>query len=374
MSRVLHVHSGNLYGGVETLLVTLARYRRLAPEVEHHFALCFEGRLSGELRDAGAAVHRLGPVRLSRPHLVLRARRGLRRLLRGGDFDAVVFHSAWSHAIFAPVARAAGCSLVFWLHGAVARRGWVERWASRVSPDRVLCNSAFTATFVDRIFGHVATDVVYCPVPGPPPRLTLTERASLRTELGTADDAVVIAQVGRLEWPKGQRVLLEALGELRDLPGWVCWQVGGAQRPLEVAFAEELRSLAINLGIADRVRFLGQRSDVDALLGAADLYCQPNLAPEGFGITYIEALYAGLPVVTTRLGGAREIVDDATGILIPPGDPHVLATTLRRLVMDLELRRLLAAGGPARADAVSGVRVRVPQIAGILSSVGGDVA
>ena len=51
--RILHLYSGNLYGGIETFLRTLARVQRLSPELEHEFALCFEGRLSQELREAG---------------------------------------------------------------------------------------------------------------------------------------------------------------------------------------------------------------------------------------------------------------------------------------------------------------------------------
>src|SRR2546422_5237601 len=56
--RVLHVSSGNLYGGIETLLLTLARHRNLCPGLDQHFALCFEGRLSEELAAVGARVHR----------------------------------------------------------------------------------------------------------------------------------------------------------------------------------------------------------------------------------------------------------------------------------------------------------------------------
>ena len=56
------------------------------------------------------------------------------------------------------------------------------------------------------------------------------------------------------------------------------------------------------MGIADRVRFLGERFDVPRLLAAADVHCQPNSGPEPFGIAFIEALYASLPVVSTRIG------------------------------------------------------------------------
>src|SRR4051812_49392620 len=106
--RVLHLYAGNLYGGVERMLVTLARERSACPEMEPEFGLCFEGRLSRELRDAGVRVHMLGEVRLSRPWTVLAARRRLRELLRAQPFDAAITHSAWPHAVFAPAVRGCG--------------------------------------------------------------------------------------------------------------------------------------------------------------------------------------------------------------------------------------------------------------------------
>ena len=101
--RVLHIHSGNLYGGVETLLTTLARYRDFCPSMESHFAVCFEGRLSKELNEAGAPVHLLGKTHISQPLSVLRARRALNELLRLETFDLAVFHSTWSQSLFGPI-------------------------------------------------------------------------------------------------------------------------------------------------------------------------------------------------------------------------------------------------------------------------------
>src|SRR4051794_10686694 len=104
--RVLHLYAGNLYGGVETFLLTLARQRALA-NMQPTFGLSFEGRLSRELREAGASVESLGEVRFSRPWSVRRARQNLRRLLATTPFDVAVCHSTWPHAVFAPVVREA---------------------------------------------------------------------------------------------------------------------------------------------------------------------------------------------------------------------------------------------------------------------------
>jgi glycosyltransferase involved in cell wall biosynthesis len=121
------------------------------------------------------------------------------------------------------------------------------------------------------------------------------------------------------------------------------------QRPSDQSYLDSLIESAKSAGIADRVRFLGQRSDVPKLLAASDIHCQPNIDAEPFGIAFVEAMNASLPVVTTRLGGAIEVVGDECGVLVPPGDPQALAETLTRLIDDPSWRRSLGSAGPARA-------------------------
>lgn len=374
--RVLHVHSGNLYGGVETLLLTLRRERASCPQMEPQFALCFGGRLGEELRAEGATVHGLGEVRARSPLGVRRARRSLARLLRQEPFDLAVCHSSWSQAIFGPVVRASGVPLVLWMHGAWGGAHWLERWARRTPPDLVVCNSRFTAESAQRLYPRARAEVVYCPVPfgATAARPSTEERAAVRAELGTPAAATVIVQVGRMEPLKGHAVHLEALAALRDVEGWVCWQVGGAQRPAEARYVEGLKRLAARLGIAGRVRFAGERADVAAVLGAADIYCQPNVHPEAFGLTFVEALRAGLPVVTTPIGGAREIVDDSCGLLVPPGDARALASSLRSLIDGPGLRARLGANGPRRARKLCDPATQLQRLHGLLGALAGRKA
>ena len=347
--RVLHAHSGNIYGGVETMLLTQVQQRHSAPMMETSFALCFEGQFSRELAAAGAPVHWMGRARVRQPLSIWRARRSFRELLRRQSYDVVVTHSSWSQAIFGPVTRAAALPLVFYLHSATDGRYWLERWARRTVPDVALCNSQFTARALPRMYPDVPTEIVYCPVAEPAHHFSETDRRATRARLQTPAESIVIIQASRMEGWKGQAVHLEALGQLRDLPGWVCWQVGGAQRPAEERYFDALKKAAIRWGIAERVRFVGQRADVAGLMAAADIYCQPNTGAEPFGLAFIEALHARLPVVTTALGGACEIVNDSCGVLVAPGDARALAEALRRLIEDQDLRARLGAAGPRRA-------------------------
>ena len=139
--RVMHIVSGRLYGGVETLLVTLARCRALSTAMEPEFALCFDGRLREELAETGAPVHLLGEVRARHPVSVMRARRQLRELLNTRSIDVVVCHLPWAEAVFGTVARRAGVPLVFWMHGPANGRGWLDRWAALTPPDAAICRS-----------------------------------------------------------------------------------------------------------------------------------------------------------------------------------------------------------------------------------------
>jgi glycosyltransferase involved in cell wall biosynthesis len=347
--RVLHCYSGNLYGGIESLLATLARQRDLAAGMIPEFALCFEGRLDEELRAAGVVVHQMGAVRFRRPWSVLQARHRLAQVLKVCPPDVVVCHACWPHVLFGPVARRAGCPLVFWMHDFAGGGHWAEALGAWTVPDLVVVNSQVTAATLPRLFPKAPHEVLYYPVAPPPAVERPQVRARVRCELSTPAEAVVILQASRLETWKGQSLLIEALGRLREQPGWVAWLAGGAQRPHEQVYLERLQAEARAAGIADRVRFLGQRSDVPDLLAAADIHCQPNTGPEPFGIAFIEALYAGLPVVSTRLGGAAEIVTEACGVLVPPADSSALASALGALIADPETRARLGSAGPERA-------------------------
>jgi glycosyltransferase involved in cell wall biosynthesis len=366
--RVLHIGAGSLYGGVETFLFTLARYRHLCPDMTPEFALCFGGRLETELIGEGVAFHNLGQVRLRYPVSVWRARRRLREILVGRRFAAIVCHGNWPLVISGPTVRRAGTPLVFWAHGMADGRHWLERWARRTEPELVVCNSGCTERSWITLYPGVKTEVIYNAVA--PGSVEPGTREAVRCELGTASDAVVIVQVSRLEEWKGHRTLLNGLGLLRDVPGWTCWIVGGVQRAKETPYLESLKNLAADLQIGDRIRFVGQRSDVPRLLAAADVFCQPNSGPEPFGIVFVEALYASLPVVTTAIGGALEIVDSSCGRLVPPADAGALRDDLAELVGSFRMRQCLGRQGPARARMLCDPEQQLLRMHSVLSSCG----
>jgi glycosyltransferase involved in cell wall biosynthesis len=389
--RALHLNAGNLYGGVETMLVTLAREAHRAPGMSPSFGACFDGRYSRELEALGHAVHPLGAVRLSRPDTVLRARRALTAYLQRGAADVVVCHQAWTYAVFGPAVRRASLPIALWLHTVSARRHWLERWAERRSPSVVVANSRYTAAAASNAFAGVPVECIYCPLSlatatpttgveaaaagdagGPTTAVegaTGAVRASVRAACDTPLEDVVIVQVGRLETLKGHRVALEACALLRDVPGWTYWVVGGPQRPSDERVLGELMAQARRSGVESRVRFLGERDDVSRVLRAADLYCQPNVGAESFGLSLVEAMAAGLPVVASALGGAREIVDASCGVLTAAGDARSVARALRSLIIDPAARARLGAGARKRPDALCNPARQMRQIEEALARV-----
>jgi len=150
-----------------------------------------------------------------------------------------------------------------------------------------------------------------------------------------------IVGVGRFAYPKDFTTLLDAL-TLVAAPCHVRLAGDGPALPAVAA------ALTRN-GLSHRVELLGARDDIPELLARSDVFVLSSRS-EGFPVSVLEAMAAGLPVVATDVGGVAEAVEDGeTGFLVPAADSEALARALERLVLDGELRRRLGAAGRARA-------------------------
>src|SRR3954454_309149 len=110
--HILHIYSGNLYGGVESNLLTLAVCSKGFPDFQQDFALCYQDRLWMELSSVGATLHDLGKTNWRFPNSIISARTRLENLLQTGRYDTVICHSPWTLGIFGPIVRRLDLKLV----------------------------------------------------------------------------------------------------------------------------------------------------------------------------------------------------------------------------------------------------------------------
>jgi glycosyltransferase involved in cell wall biosynthesis len=154
-----------------------------------------------------------------------------------------------------------------------------------------------------------------------------------------------VIAVGRLRPPKDFGTLLTALAHLPP-DSFAASIVGDG--PLRGALAAQIAKL----GLEGRVRLEGERREVAELLADSDVFVLSSRS-EGLPVSVVEAMAAGLPVVSSAVGGVAElVVHGQTGLLVPPGDADALAAALGVVVGDAALRRRLGAAGRARAEAL----------------------
>ena len=154
-------------------------------------------------------------------------------------------------------------------------------------------------------------------------------RLRTRSALGLSDEDEVIVHVGRQEFPKGHRYLVEALDRVaRTRPGLIVLMVGRRGHA-----SRELDRLA-GRSSAARIRWMGHRDDVPDLLAAGDLFLFPSLF-EGLGGALIEAMALGLPIIASDLEAIREVVEEGrNAVLVPPASPQALADAIVMLLDD----------------------------------------
>lgn len=177
-----------------------------------------------------------------------------------------------------------------------------------------------------------------------PPPATPWTRADVGRAFGVPDNTLLVATAARHHPVKGLDVLLAAVARLvreEHLPPFRVLLFG------EGPDTELLRAQAKQAGVAEQVAFVGFRADVRDILAGVDLFVLPSRA-EGFGLAALEAMAAGVPVVTTSVGNLPHLLDHGrAGILVPSEDAGALATALGDLLRNPERR--LALGAAARA-------------------------
>ena len=346
--KVLQVIGGGEIGGAERHLLTLMRLmdrERFTPEL---LCLC-KGPFAGLCREEGITTHEV----VMRHKLDLATVAPIRRLIREQNIDIVHTHGVRANLVARMAGRAENVPVATTFHSVLrydyssSAEALVARALTRLTNNR-------TDTFI-AISGAIKEDLVSMGVS--PQRIQviyngldvslLTPGDSpdiVRENLGITPGQRVVAMVGRLHVVKGHIFLLQAAQRIitqHDNVVFLLVGEGPERRTIERTIRE--------LGLEDKVVMTGFYPNMSELYPIMDMLCLPSLM-EGMGLVLLEAMYFGVPVVATQVGGIPEvIIDGESGLLVDPGNSEALTMAITWLLDSPDLQRQLIEGGRRRA-------------------------
>lgn len=317
--------------------------------------VCADGPLLDGVREEGLRVVPVPMARSLSPAAQWRAFRALLALMRAERPDLVHAHMPISGFLARLAARVAGVPRVaYTCHGFLFNQPgpWWRRalalameWIGGRLTDVTLTVSEEEAADARRLgIDRRATPIrngrdgaQFHPDPA--------ARARIRAEMGVGAARCVVVIVSRLVRHKGHAELLAAMADM-DADLWVVGERLSSDRGTDIG------AMLAESTLGPRLRVLGPRTDVAAVLAAADIFALPSHF-EGLPMSVIEAMLTGLPVVSTAIRGPREqVIDGETGLLVPPMKVQPLADALQSLVSDRALRTRMGQAGRDRALAL----------------------
>jgi glycosyltransferase involved in cell wall biosynthesis len=329
--RILYIIGGGEFGGAEQHLLSLVK--SLDPtQYKPHVAVFYDAEFAARVRALHVPVTVLGP---GKSYLILSGLGEVRRLIRTLRPEIIHTHGVRANLVGRLANRLEGspCRLITTVHSVlaldypVAWKRWLfarlEEWTSRYVDHFILVSHAMERDFRRKIPSE-RISVIHNAIELPAERPVRGGFSSLREELGLPQEAVLVGTVARMHPVKGHIYLIQAIRELAPSFPQVhyVWIGGGELRA-------ELEKQVRLAGLQDVIHFLGVRKDVPALLPQLDLFVLPSIS-EGLSVAILEAMAAGVPVITTAVGGSPEIVaDQVDGILVPAQSPAALAEAIR---------------------------------------------
>ncbi len=353
------------HGSLETQLVTLAaRLAAAGARATFVFSRPTPAWMKASFAAAGAQTR---TMQFRRPAAAALA---FARMMRAARPALVHFHFVRAYSPLVAIARALGARVIVHEHitlgqpsrpdhrrrhegASLLLRSYKWARAAALNPlvDRRIAVSRFVADSAQRA-EHVAPSQLTVIENGIElGRFVAADGGRLRRELRAEGRRKVVTCVSRLAPEKGVDLLIRAFA-----------RVGRDALLLVAGDGPELgacRALAASLGLADHVRFLGLRDDVERLYAASDLVVVPSLWDEAFGLVVVEAMAAGKPVVVTASGAMPELVGEGRGLIVPRYDEVALAGAIGRLCDDDSLRARLGQAARARAVERFGLAVWV---------------
>lgn len=347
--RVCHIASGDRWAGAEAQLSALLKALRHTPGVQLSAVFLNEGRLSAEARQLGIDLSVFDESR----HSFVQILSAAKRFLAGKNIQVLHSHRYKENLLAALLARRFRAAVhVSSQHGAPEPfQGWRALRQSMVrlldlevalhGTDRIISVS-------DELRGQLMRNIPASKIVTI--RNGIDEQSVLscfsaqeaKRRLGMAPDCPVVGTVGRLDPIKRLDIFLLAAKRMSERLPDARFVIAGNGTE-----AASLGRLAANLGLNERVLFLGHRDDIYDVIRAMDIFvlCSDH---EGLPMALLETLYLGVPVVARPVGGIAEVIQDGVeGLLVRSAQPEELASACLALLREDGRRRALASAGAA---------------------------
>ncbi len=345
--KIIYIITRSDWGGAQAHLYDLIEYAHINTNHSCHLIVGEEGRLAEQVRNLGVLVTIVPTLIQSiRPLKDILAIRDLVRLLKQINPDIIHLHSSKAGMVGRIAARILKIPTIFTAHGWAFTDGVssfrrmislpLERWVARYS-QRIICVSEYDRQLALRY--KVGRSEQLVTIHNGIPDINEEEVLSHENS-NEKREALRCIMVARFSAQKDYATLLRAASQVNV--------------PVELHLAGQgeliasMRSLAKELQIEDKTTFLGPRSDIPELLSSNDVFILTTNY-EGFPISILEAMRAGLPVIATDVGGVGEaIIDGVTGYLVPRGNSKAVRERIEILARNPELRRKMGEAGRRR--------------------------
>lgn len=340
---VMHLIHTIGHGGIETAVISWLKTIDSSRYKIH--LVCFENPGNSEEAFVEAAQRSgvtVSKIPWARYKPLIRSTRALLRLMREYDVDILHTHNFYAEVVGLFAARIAGAKLITTMY-VWGEEGWpvavfqmIQKYLFRLF-DVVSAHCERTRIgSIDRGIDEKKSPLLICGFETHRVNLTADKRTQLRARRGISDDEIVLCNIARFYPVKRQDFLLHAFKKINERhPSTRLWIAGVG--PLE----SELKALCTELGLDNKVDFLGFVSDLPELVAQVDIQVHPSYL-EGVPLAICEGMASSLPIVVSDVGGLSEVIhNDKTGILVPPDDDEGFIQAVIDVVGDTDKQRRL---------------------------------
>ena len=334
--KILYVTHSPIIGGAETSL--LSHIRTIDKEKFDITLVCSDVLYEKASEIKGIEVitmqfyllHGFSPLRLFNYFKMVKR---LVNIVRTKHIDIIHSNSVKAHYITTLVSFITHVYLVWWI-----RDDTMSKFIFKLSR-RIPKSIVFVSYYLSYLYPkYPNTVVIHNGTPAPKHLMNEQEKETMKRLHGAGNKAVILCVERLVVW-KGVQILLEALANVQY--DYTCLIVGSGKNQRDDCEFDLIKQTA-ELGLTEKVQFLGWRDSVENYYQISDILIHPALKPEPFGLVVIEAMTHGIPVIATNVGGPVEtILDGETGFLVPAGDTAALTEKINLILGNRQLAEVI---------------------------------